>query len=809
MLKRLLNKLGKPSEFARYDGLAEKIHEFDLSGLSHAQLHSYIGEYKQKFAQWLKEGQKVQKAKHKQQEEQEQQEMQELQALQVQETADNTVLNAILREWTFAQGLLAESYAVTKELCKRCLGLEAYDSQLLTGIALHFGNIAELPTGEGKTMAAVFPAVVNALAGKGVHVLTFNDYLAKRDAQWMKDIYENWGLRVDFIQEAMGPERRREAYMADITYVTPKEAGFDFLRDSLVYSRGEKVQRAFNYVIVDEADSIMIDEARVPLVIAGKPEGEAAGMDVRLVKAVESLCQGVDYMTDENLRNVYLTDRGINSLEKLLNCGNLYDGNVELLTFINNLLHARALLKKDIDYIVRDNRVEIVDEFTGRVADKRKWHDGLQMAVEALEGIEHDRSSRILGKITLQNFISLYPEISGMTATALSSSEELLAAYNRRVYEVQPHKKCIRMDHADEVFTHREAKEKAIIAEITSVHETGRPILIGTSSVEESEKLAASLVDRRVACVVLNARNDAQEAEIIARAGRLGAVTVSTNMAGRGVDIKLGDGDPGSEETRRVIALGGLYVIGTNKNECIRLDNQLRGRAGRQGDPGASRFFVSLEDQLLTRFGIEKELPAKYLGVRQEARLEDSRLNSLINHIQRVIDGQNFDIRKSLGKYSLLLEYQRRMLAQRREEIMDSQVPSLLLSSRDPQIYGELCSQYGKEHVEAVSRKVAIHCVDECWYDFLEFCEGAQEGIELVRASKKDPLDEYRKQVIEEFDLLMTQLEDTIADELEKTDFALSEDELAAKGFNTPTATWTYIINDNIKVKRFSLLGFL
>jgi len=799
MFKRLLKKLGKPAEFTRYDGLVEKIHEIDLSGLSDSQLHSYIEEYRTRFTQWLKE---------RQQEKIQEQEKAQEQEEQAEQTADNAMLNGLLREWPFAESLLVESYAVTKELCRRCLGLDAYDSQLLTGIALHFGNIAELPTGEGKTMAAVFPAVVNALAGRGVHVLTFNDYLAKRDALWMKSVYENWGLRVEFIQEATEPGRRREAYLADITYLTPKEAGFDFLRDSLVYSRREKVQRPYNYVIVDEADSIMIDEARVPLVIAGKPDGEPAGMDKKLVEAVESLCQGVDYMPDENLRNVYLTDAGINRLEKLLNCGNLYDGNLELLTLINNLLHARALLKKDIDYIVRNNRVEIVDEFTGRVADKRKWHDGLQMAVEALEGIENDRSSRILGKITLQNFISLYPEIAGMTATALSSQEELLATYNRRVYEVQPHKKCIRIDYADEVFTHREAKESAIIDDITSVHKTGRPILIGTSSVEESEKLAAGLSGCQVACVVLNARNDAQEAEIIARAGRLGAVTVSTNMAGRGVDIKLGDGNPHSEETRQVIALGGLYVMGTNKNECIRLDNQLRGRAGRQGDPGASRFFVSLEDQLLTRFGIEKELPAKYLGVRQEARLEDSRLNSLINHIQRVIDGQNFDIRKSLGKYSLLLEYQRRMLAQRREEMMDTGAPSLLLS-REPQLYGQLCGQHGSEHVDAVSRRIAIHCLDECWYDFLEFCESVQEGIELVRASKKDPLDEYRKQVIEEFDLLMTQLEDRIADELEKTDFALSEDELAAKGFNTPTATWTYIINDNIKVKRFSLLGFL
>ncbi|WP_313560603.1 preprotein translocase subunit SecA [Ruminiclostridium cellobioparum] len=782
MFKKMLKLLARPAEFSGYDKLLEEIKRIELTGLSDDGLKNRVKEFKDKFSAWLTDKYKDCR------------------------DTDNVLLNKLLRETAFTDSYLPECYAITKELCRRSFKLEAYDSQLLTGIALHFGNIAELPTGEGKTMAAVFPAVLNALAGKGVHILTFNDYLARRDALWMKSIYSVWGLRVDFIQGAMEAQDRRTAYSADITYMTPKEAGFDFLRDTLVYSPEELVHRPFNYVIVDEADSILIDEARVPLVIAGKDSNEGGSIDKKLVQSIEKLRPEIDYLTDENKRNVFLTDTGISILERELNCGNLYGDNLELLTFINNLLHAKTLLKRDVDYIVRDNRIEIVDEFTGRVADRRKWHVGLQMAVEALEGISYTPNSRILGRITIQNFISLYPEMAGMTATAQSSEEEFLDAYNRRVYVVKPDKKCIRLDYPDEIFTHKAARDRAIIKEIPEVHKSGRPILIGTSSIEESESLAERLQNCRIDCAVLNARNDAEEAEIIANAGKLGAVTVSTNMAGRGVDIKLGDGCPASAETDRVLALGGLYVIGTNKNECIRIDKQLRGRAGRPGDPGASRFFISLEDELLNRFEIRKLLPKKYLGYRQEEKIEDSKLNSLINHIQRVVDGQNFDARKTLGKYSLLLEYQRRLLTKKRDEILYMKAAPLLPASR-PELYRELCGQYGAGKVDAVGKRAAIHFIDECWYTFLEYCESVQEGIHLVGATRKVPLDEYRKLVIQEFDSLMNRLEDDMLQELEQTDFGVSEADFAARGYSTPAATWTYMINDNIKVKRFSLFG--
>ncbi|MDF2988754.1 MAG: hypothetical protein K0R50_4264 [Eubacterium sp.] len=785
MFKKFLKRLAVPRSFSNYRKLLDKIHTFDFSTLSAGELDTYIKNFKVKYKAFL-----LEKYHHN----------------CTENNPDNSLINKILREDEFVDQFLAECFAITKELCSRTLSVKAYDSQLLTGIALHFGNIAELPTGEGKTMAAVFPLVANALSERGVHILTFNDYLAKRDVNWMKGIYQAWGLSVAYIQERMDRVDRKKAYMADITYMTPKEAGFDYLRDTLVYSSEEMVQRPFNYAIVDEADSILIDEARIPLVIAGKVNNEFGVMDKKLVDIIKRLREGIDFLTDENKRNVYLTDNGIDVMEKALDCGSLYENNLELLTFINNLLHARTLLKKDVDYIVRNNRIEIVDEFTGRVADKRKWHDGLQMAVEALEGIGSSQNSRILGKITLQNFISLYPELGGMTATAQSSEEEFLDSYNRRVYVAEPDKKCIRIDYADEVFTHRAAKNKAVVDEIVEVHKTGRPILVGTSNIEESEILARSLNEFGVDCAVLNARNDDEEAEIIAGAGRVGAVIVSTNMAGRGVDIRLGDGRPSSPETLKVIDLGGLYVIGTNKNECIRIDNQLRGRAGRQGDPGASRFFVSLEDDLLVKFGIDRAIPQKYKGRRQPEKISDAKLNSLINHIQRVVDGQNFDIRKNLGKYALIQEYQRRLLFAKRTDILLNRRASLL-EKVNPELYRNLCELHGKKHVELVERLVSIHCIDESWYDFLEYCETIQEGIHLVRATRKIPLDEYRKLVIEEFDLLMESLQDRFIKELEKTDFSMSEAELSAKGFGTPTATWTYIINDNVKVKRFSIFG--
>ncbi|MBA1334187.1 MAG: Protein translocase subunit SecA [Firmicutes bacterium] len=512
--------------------------------------------------------------------------------------------------------LLVESYAIVREASRRMLGMRPYDVQVIAGIALHRCKVVEMQTGEGKTLAAIMPAYLNALTGEGVHVLTFNDYLAHRDAAWMGPVYEYLGLTVGYVKEGMSISQRQNAYCSDITYVTAKEAGFDYLRDFLCVERNMLVQRPFHYAIVDEADSILIDEARIPLVIAGNvPENVEDAF--RLYDIVKNLQPGDDYETDQYRSNIYLTDAGLSRVEKILGCGNLYDPeNLELLTRLNCALYAEVLLEKDKDYIVKNGKVEIIDEFTGRIADKRHWPDNLQTAVEAKEGLALQTGGMVMGSIAMQHFLSLYPRISGMTGTAVAAAGEFNEFYCMDVVVIPTNRPCIRRDHPDLVFTHSQAKQKALVSEVKRAHGTGQPVLIGTGSVEESERLASDLRKVGIEPRVLNAKNDEMEAIIIARAGEPGAVTVSTNMAGRGVDIKLGG--EREQERDRVVALGGLYVIGTNRHESSRIDNQLRGRAGRQGDPGESRFFISLEDDMIVRYDIAKLIPARNFPQKRE-----------------------------------------------------------------------------------------------------------------------------------------------------------------------------------------------
>ena len=704
------------------------------------------------------------------------------------------------------QELLTESYAITKEICSRSLGLQPFDTQLLAGVALHFGEIVEMQTGEGKTLAAVFPVIFNALAAKGVHVFTFNDYLAKRDACWMGPVYDFWGLEARYINEGMTRDERRSVYMADIVYLTPKEAGFDFLRDSLAYNVSELVHRPFNYVIIDEADSILIDEARIPLVIAGHLSSEENKQNYfkKMVQLTQNFRCGIDYSFDENARNAYPTDLGINKLEKAIGCGNLFlKKNLEILTAFNNVIHAKALLKRDIDYIVRDGKIEIIDEFTGRVAENRKWPEGLQDAVEAIEGIEKEQKGKILGSITMQNFISQYPRMAGMTATAKSSAEELSETYSKGVFQVEPYKKCIRKDQPDRVFTHKEAKYNAVIEEIILMNSLKRPVLIGTSSVEESDYLAARLKNHGLDCNVLNAKNDEQEAAIIADAGKLGSITVSTNMAGRGVDIRLGGGD--KKEAQEVAALGGLYVIGINKNESMRIDSQLRGRAGRQGDPGESRFFISLEDDLLNKFGLNKEMPKKYIGLKQDNAIDDNNLVSLINHIQRVVNGQNFDIRRTLEKYAYILECQRKIIFNKRYKVLTGDFSSLVCLHR-PDEYKRLCTAYGADKVKEAERVVTLGVIDKGWFDFLDYCEYFKEGIHLVSVTRKSPIDEYRKSVIDAFAGMIEEIQKNILHEMDIIDFDDTKACFARRGLHAPSATWTYMVSDNYKQNKFSWL---
>ncbi|GMK40856.1 protein translocase subunit SecA [Paenibacillus sp. CCS19] len=668
---------------------------------------------------------------------------------------------------TSLDDLLVDAYALVCEASRRTLGLRPYDVQVMAAIALHERTLIEQHTGEGKTLSAVMPAYLNALTGEGVHVLTFNDYLANRDAQWMGPIYRLLGLTVNAVQAGMSLSDKKEAYAADITYVTAKEAGFDYLRDTIALREADTVHRPFHYVIVDEADSLLLDEARVPLVISS--ESDASSSDgIPFAEVVRQLEPVEHYDFDDSRRNVYLNEAGAAKAEALLGCGNLYDSdNGHLLTVINCALHVEALLSRDIDYIVRDGRIELIEQYTGRVAENRHLPDRLQAALAAKEGLQSTANGRILGTITLQHFLSLYPKMCGMTATAHASAMEFELIYKLPVVQIPPNRTNIRIDHPYRIYTHQEAKLKALVQEISSVHATGRPILIGTSSVEESDKLAHALANADVPCHVLNAKNDAEEAEIVAKAGEVGAVTVSTNMAGRGVDIRLGGGNPKQAEI--VAKLGGLYVIGTQVNESVRIDDQLRGRSGRQGDPGASVFYISLEDELIFRFGIGKAFRAP----KQDEPLERPGLNSKIAHIQRVMMGQNHHIRQELNYYSDMIEDQRRILYKERLGILTGETP-----------------------LSPSEQRVRLYFIDELWADHLAYASYIREGIHLESLASRNPIEEFHALITEAYEQLPAKIDSESANMLAKLGGSNDPAKWEELGLKSPTSTRTYIIND-------------
>ncbi|AEI41913.1 accessory Sec system translocase SecA2 [Paenibacillus mucilaginosus] len=672
--------------------------------------------------------------------------------------------------------LLVDAYALVCEAAKRKLGLQPYDVQIMAAVALHERFVIEQHTGEGKTLSAVMPAYLNALTGEGVHVLTFNDYLAKRDAVWMGPIYRFLGLTVKSVQAGMSLFEKQEAYAKDITYVTAKEAGFDYLRDTIALTEADTVHRPFHYVIVDEADSLLLDEARLPLVISGE-SGSSSDDRIRFAEAARQLKPDEHYDFDEFQRNVYLNEAGSAKAEALLGCGNLYDShNSHLLTSLNCALHVESLLKKDVDYIVRDGNIELIEEYTGRVAENRYLPDGLQAALAAKEGLQSEAGGRILGMITLQHFISLYPKICGMTATAHASAMEFQDIYALQVVQIPPNRPNIRIDHPHRIYTHKEAKLKALVHEISSVHATGRPILIGTSSVEESDMLAEALAATGVPSHVLNAKNDAEEADIIAKAGEIGAVTVSTNMAGRGVDIRLGGGNPAQAEV--VAKLGGLYVIGTHVNESVRIDDQLRGRSGRQGDPGGSVFFISLEDELLLRFGINKAIRAP----RQDEALEDPVLRSQIAHIQRVVMGQNFHICQELNRYSDMVEDQRRILYEERLGILKGEKP-----------------------MSPSEQRVRLFYIDEFWADHLAYVSYTREGIHLESLASGNPIDEFHARITQAYEQIPFKINSESEHMLARLEGSNDPAKWEAFGLKSPTSTRTYIINDQyIQNKRSS-----
>lgn len=700
--------------------------------------------------------------------------------------------------------LLPPVYAVVMEAIRRRLGIEPFDTQLLAAIAMHEGKLVEMNTGEGKTLAAVFPAVLNAMAGQGVHILTANDYLARRDAEWMGPVYRFLGLEARAVGEGMSPVGCRRAYAADITYLTANEAGFDFLRDQVCLEPLELVHRPFHFAIVDEADFILIDEARVPLVIAGAEEG--TGIDhYWLAELVRSLHPVTHFIVDENARNVTLTDEGLERAEAELGRGDLYGpGNEVLLASLNVALHAEVLLGRDVDYIVRGGKVELVDAFTGRVADNRRWPHGIHQAVEAKEGVPLQREGRILGSITMQHLLRLYPKISGMTATAQPAAEELKEFYDLDVVVIPPNKVCRRIDHPDRVFSGKESKMRALVMEIAHVLGTGRPVLVGTGSVEESELLAASLKSKGIGCRVLNAKHDEVEAAIIADAGSLHAVTISTNMAGRGTDIRLGGADESSRD--EVVRLGGLYVIGTNRHESRRIDDQLRGRAGRQGDPGSSRFFISLEDDLMVRYHLDQLIPQKYLTADHRQSMEHPVVRREIDRAQRIIEGQNFEIRKTLWGYSQVVETQRKIVCRERRRILTGEaMPEIWDSAPEArERYRMFCETAGQEAMSRLERHIFLCALDRFWARQLAVAADIKEGIHLVRLGGRIPVTEFQQEVTKEFATIWDRIEHDVLAALEGITLKNGELDVSGADLNGSSATWTYLINDN----PFGNLGF-
>ena len=600
--------------------------------------------------------------------------------------------------------ILPEAFALVREASKRTLGQRHFDAQLMGGIALHQGKIAEMRTGEGKTLAATLPVYLNALSGKGVHVVTVNDYLAKRDMVWMGQIYDALGLSASCIlhdsaylydaayknektdeerdttgsfevqEDYLRPCTRKEAYAADITYGTNNEFGFDYLRDNLTYSLNERAQRDYNFAIVDEVDSILIDEARTPLIISA-PDEESTSLYKTFSGIVPQLKEGPDYNVDEKMKAVSITEEGVEKLEKILGIENIYDqskgGGIRYVHQLEQALRARVIFQKDKDYVVKDGEVVIVDEFTGRLMPGRRYSEGLHQALEAKEGVDVQKESRTLASITFQNYFRMYEKLAGMTGTAMTSAEELDRVYNLQVVSIPTNKPMIRKDDPDLVFRTARGKMQAIAEEVKKRNAAGQPVLIGTTSIQNNEVVSVFLQKTGIKHEVLNAKNHEKEGAIIAQAGRFGAVTVATNMAGRGVDIILGGNPPDSGEAEKVKQVGGLFVLGTERHEARRIDNQLRGRAGRQGDPGASQFFVSLEDDLMRVFGGDKiQGLMATLKIPEDQAIGSGMISGAIESAQGKIEGYHFDARKHVLDYDEVLNKQRQVIYSRRKEVL-------------------------------------------------------------------------------------------------------------------------------------------
>ncbi len=682
--------------------------------------------------------------------------------------------------------------AIAREAAERSTGLRPFDVQLLGALRMLAGDVIEMATGEGKTLAGAIAAAGYALAGRHVHVVTINDYLAHRDAEWMGPLLKAMGLTVGWITAESTSEDRRAAYDCDITYASVNEIGFDVLRDQLVTDVADLVSPNPDVALIDEADSVLVDEALVPLVLAGTTHRETPRLEI--IKLVGELAADTDYDTDSDSRNVHLTEVGARKVEKALGGIDLYSEEHvgTTLTEVNVALHAHVLLQRDVHYIVRDDAVHLINASRGRIAQLQRWPDGLQAAVEAKEGIETTETGEVLDTITVQALINRYTTVCGMTGTALAAGEQLRQFYKLGVSPIPPNTPNIREDESDRVYITAAAKNDAIVDHIAEVHETGQPVLVGTRDVAESEELHERLVRRGIPAVVLNAKNDAEEAQVIAEAGEYGTVTVSTQMAGRGTDIRLGGSDEADHD--RVAELGGLHVVGTGRHHTERLDNQLRGRAGRQGDPGSSVFFSSWEDDVVAANLERNKLP---METDEDGRIVSSKTSGLLDHAQRVAEGRLLDVHANTWRYNQLIAQQRAIIVDRRNTLLRTATAREELAELAPDRYEELSEDLSEERLETICRLIMLYHLDRGWADHLAYLADIRESIHLRALGRQNPLDEFHRLAVDAFASLAADAIEAAQQTFETANVLEEEQGLDLSKLARPTSTWTYMVNDN------------
>lgn len=685
----------------------------------------------------------------------------------------------------------AEFLAILSIAATRTLGMTPFPVQLQAVLRLLEGDVIQMATGEGKTLVGAMANTGFGLMGKRVHSVTVNDYLAARDAEWMGPLVKFFGLTVAAVTESMTTDERRKAYKANIVYAPVNEIGFDVLRDQLITDRADAVQHGADVALIDEADSVLVDEALVPLVLAGNEPGTAPGG--RITDLVRRLKKNQHYVVDEDGRNASLTDVGARLLERQLGIASLYDDEHvgSTLVQVNLALHAHALLTRDVHYIVRDGKVALIDASKGRVADLQRWPDGVQAAVEAKEGLAVTEGGRILDTITLQALMHRYPMVCGMTGTAVEATDQLRSFYDLRVSVIDRNEPLQRFDEADRVYATIRDKNRAIIDEIKAIHDTGQPVLVGTQDVAESEALAEALREYDIDVNVLNAKNDAEEARIIAEAGDIGRVTVSTQMAGRGTDIKLGGADENDHDA--VVKLGGLAVIGTSRHRTARLDNQLRGRAGRQGDPGLALFFVSLEDDVVVVGGAGEEVTARPAA---DGSIESKRIRDWIEHCQRVTEGQLLEIHSQTWKYNKLLADQRDIIDKRRAELLDTDRAWQEIFERSARAT-LLDKELPRDTLVRAAREIMLYHLDLGWSDHLALMDDVRESIHLRAIARETPIDEFHRIAVREFKELAQRAVDNAVDTFNEVPIDANGAHLEEQGLARPSATWTYMVSDN------------